>query len=266
MEKYQPDPKVYNPQNEYGASQREPNLLSKSNPEEYRQLCAIVKNHFPDMSQEQIDELLKRLRSEGCGYVAMVNSLFEAFIHNPSLFREKFGFPMYSSDGTLNYNQVLVDLYCKTDNHNGGRFLFFTWDIFKENEDVIWEFDESERRLKPTSKPHGNNELQMQYRWESYCKEYGIDVKVDINRFITPENFEKYAKKGSVSILCSDFKLYNASGKETHVKNGHYMTITGAESGKYIVSSWGDRYTLNPKDIKGFKYYQVIRYSKQTFE
>lgn len=266
MEKNQPDSIVYDQENEYGANQKGPNLLLRSDPEEYQKLCAIVKRHFPDMVQEQIDELLNRLRSEGCAYVAMVNSLFEAFIQHPKLFGIKFGFPMYCSDGSLNFNQVLVDLYCKTDNHNGGRFLFFTWDIYNEDEDVIWVFDEKERRIKPISKPHGNHELQMQYRWESYCREHGVEVKVDINRLVKPSNYEKYAKKGSVSILCSNFKLYNAQGEESHVKNGHYMTITGVEDEKYIVSSWGKRFTLNPKDIKGFKYYQVIRYSKEIFE
>ncbi len=260
------DQRIYDTKTEYGASQKTPSLLKESDPLQYDQLCKIVKKHFPEMTQDQMDELLQRLCREGCGYVAMIHSLFEAFIHKPSFFREKFGFPMYNSDGSLNFNQVLVDLYCKMDNHNGGRFLFFTWDIYSEDEDIKWEFDETERKLKQTSKPYGNNELQMQYRWERYCKEHDVDVKVEINRLVTPENFEKYDRKGSVSILCSDFTMHNDQGMETHIKNGHFMTITGAYEGKYTVSSWGKKYTLDPLNIKGFKYYQVIRYSIQTSE
>jgi len=79
---------------------------------------------------------------------------------------------------------------------------------------------------------------------------------------VSVENYASYAEKGSVSILCSNFTLSNDKNQTTHVKNGHFMTITGVtvDETKYIVSSWGEKYYLDPKDIKGFKYYQVITY------
>lgn len=255
---------VFNEESEYGANQRAPYLAATGNPEEYRQLCAIVKMHFPEMKQEQIDALLLRLRKEGCGYVAMINSLFEAYSDDPGEFYKKFGFSMYDVDGSLNFNRVLVDLYCKKDNHNGGRFLFFTWDIYAENEDRVWSDGDNDGKFEWMEKPFGNNELQMKYRWESYCKEYGISCKVTINRLVTPKNYSSFASKGAVSVLCSNFTLYNDKKQSTHVKNGHFMTITGVtkDETKYIVSSWGEKYYLDPKDIKGFRYYQMITYRK----
>lgn len=253
---------VYNPTNEYGANQRAPYLVATSDPEEYRALCEIVKQHFPEKTQEEIDALLLKLRKEGCGYVAMINSLFDFFIDFPDKFRKAFGFSMYDSDGSLNYNRVLVDLYCKKDNHNGGRFLFFTWDIYAKNEDRVWRDEDKDGTYEWVEKPFGNNELQMKYRWETYCKEHGIRASVNCPPLIQPNNFDRYSKKGSVSILCSDFKMSNDKQQTTHVVNGHFMTITGIteDDKKFVVSSWGEKYYLDPKDIKGFKYYQVISY------
>ncbi len=254
---------VYNILDEYGASQRSPFETMTSNPTEYAQLCNIVKSHFPDWAPDVIQDFIEKLKKEGCGYVAMINSLFNEFTDDRKGFQKAFGFDMYSSDGTLNFNQVLVDLYCTMDNHIGGRFLFFTWDTVVKHEDQVWCDEDKDGTFEWKDKPFGNNEVQMKYRWETYCKRHGIDAKIDINQLITPKNYEKYAKKGSVCILCSKFTLYNEEHKPTEVKNGHFMTITGVtKNNKYIVSSWGKRYTLDPKDIKGFTYYQVIRYKK----
>lgn len=254
---------VYNSINEYGASQRSPFETITSNPEEYAQLSNIVKSHFPNMNQKEIDNFLKKLNQEGCGYVTMINSLFDVFTNDRDSFKTLFGFDMISADGTLNYNQVLVDLYCSMDNHIGGTFLFFSWDQVVENEDRVWVDDDKDGKFEWKDKPFGNNEAQMKYRWETYCKKHGIDTTVEINKTITPRSFEKHARRGSVSILCSNFTLYDEAGKPTHIQNGHFMTITGVmDNKKYIVSSWGDKFYLNPKDIKGFKYYQVIRYKR----
>ncbi len=255
---------VYNPIDEYGANQRSPFETMTSNPAEYAQLSNIVKSHFPQWTADDIHDFIAKLKQEGCGYVAMINSLFEEFTDNHLEFQNIFGFDMFSPDGTLNFNQVLVDLYCSMDNHIGGKFLFFTWDTIVENEDRVWVDDDKDGKFEWKDKPFGNNEVQMKYRWETYCKKHGIDTKVEINQMITPKNYYKYAKKGSVCILCSKFTVHNEAQQPTHIKNGHFMTITGVtQDNKYIVSSWGKRYTLDPKDIKGFKYYQVIRYKEQ---
>lgn len=263
MQKQELNSIVFDTANEYGASQRSPFETMTSDPVEYAQLSNIVKSHFPEWNTEDIQNFIQKLKQEGCGYVAMINSLFDEFTDNRSGFQEAFGFDMYAADGTLNFNQVLVDLYCTMDNHIGGRFLFFTWDTIVKNEDRIWCDDDKDGKFEWKDKPFGNNEVQMKYRWETYCRRHGIKAKVEISQMITPKNYHKYTKKGSVCILCSNFTLCNTEQKETYIKNGHFMTITGVtEDDKYIVSSWGKQYTLNPKDIKGFVYYQVIRYKR----
>lgn len=258
---YQADPIVYNESTEYGANQVSPHEVLGKNPYEREELQKVVKAHFPIMEDEDVKAFLYRLDREGCGYVSMINSLFDAYAEKPDTFREIFGFSMYDIDGTLNFNRVLVDLYCQMDNHNEDRFGFFSWDTYNPIEDQKKLDEDKDGVFEWTSKPCGNNQDKMKYRWETYCKRYGIKADVQIEVPVTPKNFLKYARKGSVSILSSDFTMYSEDGKATHVKNGHFMTITDVtEDGKYVVSSWGEKYYLNPDDIKGFVHYQLIRY------
>ncbi len=252
---------IYNPTTEYGANQRSPYEAKISNPEEYANLFHIVKKHFRKKTYDEAFHLIERLKKEGCGYVCMVNSLFEAFFDKQEQFKKIFGFDMVNKDGSLNYNTVLVDLYCTMDNHIGGQFLFFTWDRYIEHEDLIWGCNKENGKFEWKERPYGNNAFQMKYRWETYCKQHGIKTKVRINRLVTPRNFEKYVKGGTVSILCNKFTLHKEDGSPVKVKNWHFMTITDVtEDKKYVVSSWGKRYTLNPREIKGLRFYQVIEY------
>ncbi len=254
--------KIYNEHAEYGANQCSPNITATSDPDEYHQLCTIVKSSFPEMTQKDIDALILKLRKEACGYVAMINSLFEAYIDRPDDFRHIFGFSMYATDGSLNFNHVLVDLYCKKDNHNGGRFLFWTWDFYSKNEDQIWKDADKDGKYEWVDRPFGNNEPQLKYRWESYCKEYGIKVKVSLFSTVTPKNFHTYRKKGYVSVLARNYKITDDKGNVSSSEGGHYMTITGVteDKKKYIVSSWGKRYYLDPSDVKGYIGYQIVKY------
>ncbi len=252
---------VYNPDHEYGANQRSPILTFQNDSEEYHQLYNIVKMHFPQMTDEQIQAYLEKLNQEGCGYVAMINSLFHAYIDFPELFEDIFGFPMYDEDGSLNYNQVLVDLYCKEDNHNYFDLFFFTLEYISKYEDSSRIYDPDTKSYKTDDTPYGNTQKQIKYRWESYCKEYGIDVDVKINCNINFQNYETYAKKGQITLCCRDFIIHDNMGKSTHIKNGHFMTVTGiTEHDEYIVSSWGKKYYLNPKDIKEYLQFQLVVY------
>lgn len=92
---------VYNSMAEYGASQLSPLETIDSNPNEYIQLVNIVKSHFPDMTNKEVNDFLQKLKDEGCAYVAMINSLFDEFIHNRIQFKELFGFDIVSEDDTL---------------------------------------------------------------------------------------------------------------------------------------------------------------------
>ncbi len=256
--------KIYNESGEYGANQCSPNILAASDKEEYLQLCSIVRTFFPDMSQEEIDAFILKLRKEACGYVAMVNSLFEEYIDRPDEFRSVFGFSMYQHDGSLNFNPILLDLYCKRDNYSGGRFLFWTWDFYSKNEDRLWKDADKDGKYEWVDRPFGNIEAQLKYRWETYCKSFGVRTKVSLISTITPKNYYTYRKKGYVSVLARNYTMTDDKGAVTSINGGHYMSITGVtdDKKKYVVSSWGKRYYLDPKDVKGYLGYQLVKYKR----
>ena len=159
--------------------------------------------------------------------------------------------------------RFISDLYCKKDNHNGGRFLFWTWDFYVKNEDRVWKKNEKDGKYGWEDKPFGNNEQQLIYRWKSYCKEHGIRVKIRIATTITPKKFYRYREKGYISVLARNYKIIDDYGNISESKGGHYMTITDVteDKKKYIVSSWGKRYYLDPKDVKGYLGYQIVKYN-----
>lgn len=114
---------------------------------------------------------------------------------------------------------------------------------------------------------HGMTLKQCEYRWEQYCKAHGINVDVINNVKVTPSNFEKLSYDGMVTILAGNFNLYDMNGNMIHSNvGGHFMTLMGfTEDGKYIVSSWGEKYIMDPaemnfKDKDTFLYFQHVVY------
>ena len=64
-------------------------------------------------------------------------------------------------------------------------------------------------------------------------------------------------KVTSVLIL-EGTEMYTDSGSTTTLDGGHYVTITGiADDGRYIVSSWGEKYYIDPTQATVANY-QVI--------
>ena len=265
-----PNQKLYNPNGEYGGNQCSPNIIASAkdaeNNPEYHQLCLIVKSHFPDMTQKEIHDFLLKIDRESCAYVAMINTLFEELIDRRDDYYNAFGFHMFAPDGTLNYNQILVDLYCKKDNHNPMPFLFWKIDYYNKNEDREWKDEDNDGIFEWVNKPYGNTDETIKYRWESYCKEHGVKVQIARSDVITPQNYYRYRKHGYITVSVADYQMIDDDGEISSSKNGHAMVITGVTEDKkqYIVSSWGKRYYLDPaKDVKGRIHYRIVTYKKK---
>ena len=71
------------------------------------------------------------------------------------------------------------------------------------------------------------------------------------NKNITVDNYQKLAEKGSVIINYHYGNLYDADGNVVqYIDGGHSMTVTGVtEDGRYIVSSWGGKYYIDPNEM-----------------
>ena len=210
---------------QYGGRQASPS-------EHWQDVADIVRKYHPDWSIKQIRKYLETLNSEGCGYVAMINTIFLYYNGREEEFEKTFGFPMYK-DGDLNYDAMVTDFYCAKDdpNHSG----------------TGWA---SRERM-----------------WESYCKEHGIDADVH-NVNVTAKNFNEVSKNGQIVVGLSPVILYDKNGNcvFNDPDSGHAMTVTGvSEDGRLIVSSWGETYYLD-KDLSVYTDhidFQQVHYGKK---
>lgn len=203
-----------------------------------KDLYKKVREYYPNMTDKEIKKFLIKLNSEGCGYVSLVNSLFMKYEGKEEEFEKDFGFPMYYK-GDLNYDMLLVDLYCATDNHTNDR----------QGNDYVRDEDESDIEGR------GTNAYDRYYRMNKYLDDKDAGLEMHQEEYgqneITPDNFMEYAKDGTVMISYRYGNLQNKKGNTAgYIDGGHSMVVTGVtDDGRFIVSSWGDKYYIDPKEI-----------------
>lgn len=229
---------VFDPEGEYGGNQKSP----IKNPSKY---AGIVRKHFPDYDDKKVEECLRRLETEGCGYVALVNTVFLRFYGEEEKFQKLFRYPMFTRDGKLNFNELLVDFYCATDNHNRQ----FVFDTIHYNED------------RDYPKGYGTTTTSREWRFESYMRNH--NVRVDVREiYSSPEVIEMQLRNGPVIVGVRPSTLYDMHGKVADTTDaGHAVTVTGVtENGLVRVSSWGAEYYIKPGTYKEHENYQQVIY------
>ena len=198
-----------------------------------KEMYDTVRSHYPDMTDAQIKEYLKKYNSEGCGYVAIANTIMAAYEGREDEFERTFGFPMRDRWGRPNYDRLTLDLYCETDNHHpdgrGG-------DTIDSAED------------ESATKGVGTTPGEQKYRGEKYLHDHGVDAEIRPNQQITVDNVDHYMEEGSVIINYYYGALENEDGSTAaYIDGGHAMYVTGRTSdGRFIVSSWGKKYYIDP--------------------
>ncbi len=181
--------------------------------EEIRQ---VVKKYYPKYTDEEIEEFLIGMAAEGCGYMALTNTIFGHFAGKEQEFEEVFGFPMYDENGNPNYDLVMVDLYCSEDNKNS----------------------------------EGTSIDSRENIWENYLNDRGVKVDVVNYDKLTVEKFEDLSSDGEIIVAVKPIRLRDENGKIVEdIDGGHAMVVTGVtEDGMLIVSSWGRKYYIDPND------------------
>lgn len=245
---------LFDDSGQYGGNQGAPQYATGR---ERQILYDTVRRYHPEYTDYEISNYLRKMNNEGCAYTASINTILAAYEGREAEFERTFGFPMYGSNGDLNYNRILVDFYAATDNHNQGLFGADTYDAL---EDV----SSSERRSgwfnsRTDTTGQGMTVKDMQYRVELYLRQRGVSGKVTTDYYVTPQNFAEQAKNGYVVISYFYGNLQNADGSTAqYIDGGHAMVITGVTAdGRYIVSSWGKKYYLDPNQM-------VTRGNKKT--
>jgi hypothetical protein len=248
--------KVFDEAGAYGADQGAP----KDDTADYDEFRSIIQeNTGRKLNDEELKTYLEKLNSEGCGYAAMTNTILQHYEGREEEFEQTFGFPMYK-DGDLNYNTLLVDIYSSTDNHNKG---WFGIDKVSKYEDYrvgegFWGYDS----MLDNTNNSGVTLSSSEYRIQKYLSDHGVESTVTnyTNGEITVENFYEYAAQGDVQLSFNgDLKMVDANGTVWQRDDvGHRMTITGVEDGKFVLSSWGEKYYLDPSEVNGTMRFQVV--------
>ena len=252
---------VFNPDNKgrYGGDQGRPKKASHEERELYYQ---IIKKNNPDpnfeLTDKQLSCYLKKINSEGCGYVALINTIFCYYLDDPEEFEETFGYPMYCENGQLNYEMLLVDLYSKTD--NGG--------------DIYGDYDEKTDGPKDSYDPwsdttgHGSSQYDREEYLEHFMVEHGVEVEVTTDANVTSDNVESLISEGKMIIIAyRNGNLHNMNGSIAQpINGGHAMVVTGVtDEGYMIVSSWGGQYYIDPDEIVELEYDGVKHTTSMTF-
>lgn len=202
----------------------------------------LIRKNNPDekLTDKQLDKFLRKMNSEGCGYVALVNTVFVQYQGREQEFENTFGYSMYGPDGDLNYDMLLVDLYS-------------TCDTKHKMDDYDPSVDGSEKKYSywDDTTGGGTSQYDREDYLEEFMKAHSVEVDVKTNQSIKPSNvMEKLNNGESVIIAYRYGNIYDESGKAHYINGGHAMSITGVtEDGRYIVSSWGKKYYLDPNEV-----------------
>lgn len=243
---------------EYGGNQSSP----KTKKSEYDTYIEILeRNRGIRLTEKQMETYLEKLETMACPYVALSNTVFQHYEGNAEGFERDYGFPMYKN-GSLNYDQLIVEFYTKADNvtavNNGTPVYNTTEDYGGLRSDGFKLFynefkDDSDRGVAP------DNTLETRL---NYCLgDKGTVTRYDRND-ITVENYSQYAESGSViiSIAGANARIYDLNNNPINI-GGHAMSIVGVEDGRYIVSSWGQKYYLDPDDNPATLIYDVVTFN-----
>jgi hypothetical protein len=201
-------------------------------------LMPIVRRSYPTLTDLEVEKLVTGYADEGCAYMALANTLFEQYLGRETEFEVRFGFPLRKANNDFNFEMLVIDFYCSVGGDRDGMSGLASWN--------------------------------MESYWEKYLGSH--DMYVDVHgTSITPKTWAEVSKGGHIIVSVSPVNMYKhiggeLIGDERWRTSAHAMIVTGVtEEGYLIVSSWGERYYINPNDpafktILGFISYQQVSY------
>lgn len=248
---YEVDSIVFDDDGSYGGDQGAAQNLNKRS-EERKEIERIIKRNLADSGitdNIDISKYLKKLNSEGCGYVALANTIFVYYQGREESFKKAFGYSMYNSKGDLNYNLLIADVYSSMDNRKNGQYDKYA--DYNEKKDG----DKSKYNPWKDTTGSGSNPNNYQDYLDRFMSDRCVSSKVtQLNSDkITSSDLKEYTENGkSVLLAYYDGNIYKENGHlQQYIDGGHGMIITGiTNDGKYIVSSWGEKYIINPDEGK----------------
>lgn len=233
---YSIDSVLFDDDGSYGGDQGNMEQVYKWDPIKCWELLKNLREYYPNMSIFKAFEYFNHLNNVGCGYVALANTLFLEYEGRPQEFERVFGYPMFKN-GDLNYDRLILDIYATTDLAG-----------FNDEED---------------GHPGGTTDTSRAQIMENFLANKGVSVSTEANAEITPENFREVAETGGHVILgYRHGNMYDESGNPHYIDGGHAIMVTGVtDDGRFIVSSWGEKYYIDPADIGSDDTFMVFQYN-----
>jgi len=177
--------------------------------------------------------------------VAFANIIVDAYRRNEEEFEKIFGFPLFlenvNGDTYVNYDHLIVDLYCASDNHNRAGIAGWEYDVYNAGEDSSATFG------------RGTTQEDRAYRFERYMRSYGLQAGIE-NIECTPDEIysrceEEISQGKRIIISTCPVRLVDEADEPAYMDGGHAMTVTGLmDDGRIEVSSWGEKYYITPED------------------
>lgn len=185
------------------------------------------------------------------GAIALVNDVILSYNGKEDAFRAKYGCDPITKDGRINIEaaQKILNKYEGKDIaelNTDDTTIVDVENRFRHN------LDEKGMSYIAESKSDGTTPYEVENRFCHYLDEKGMSYECESVIDLDAGQIKEYINSGkNVNIATESFNLYNENGKVVAKDVGrHWMTITGVtEDGRYIVSSWGKRYYLNPSEL-----------------
>ena len=242
-------------------------------------IISRLKEYYPDASMEDYHLYLCKLNTCGCGYTALVNTVFNEYQGREKEFEQKFGYPMYTvnSDGDVDYNYeyMILDYF----NYIWGNSEYSIQELYGDvtydatDGAISGEFNtgKAEGMIPDRARKFGT------FLNEKYGQNINMDAKNEFDTYgdfgiLTGNNvIDVYnslkTDNNQIIIGGSGYNLYNMDGTlYTSNGGGHAMYITGVTSdNNFIVSSWGEQFILDVSNIdnkdNGWMRFNVIDYN-----
>lgn len=263
VEPYEIDSIVFDEDEEYGGDQGAPKGKSVKLKGKLLEII-LANNPESEMDEQLLKHYLRKLNSEGCGYVALTNTILTHFEGREEEFEEAFGYSMYDENGNVNYDMLLVDLYSSWDNIPDGEDEVDEWNDYDEDDDG----DRDDYDYWNDESGSGTSQYERAHYLENFMEEHGVEAEVETDVKVDIYNYDDIAESGkSVIVAFRNGNLYNEDGTVAQkIEGGHAMSVTGVTSdGRMIVSSWGEKYYIDPYEDANLYYNDEYHETSMTF-
>lgn len=192
-------------------------------------------NHPNELNYDQFFFIF---HSETSGYIytgqddsksSYQTAIMKAYEDDEAGFKQKYGCDLFETDS--NGNKVMTK---------------------KAQAAVAKEYDSlSQNNDKIETGFTSNTEGTINNRLQGYCDAHGDSVKIETLESIDQKELDRRTANGEIiEITAKNFDLDNMDGTNYDKDIGqHRMTVTEVlPDGRYVVSSWGKEYILDPKD------------------